>query len=303
MTDFESAARAAIATRLSLRTRECYSLALDRWLKLCEAEECDPADPRMEVAATFRDGFAKDKYVGKDGRKRAYKTSTVRNYLAALSFVYRRLMAQRPARASWNPFDPEALMWPAASKIGVTEEAPADAAQRMLEVAKAAGAARDAALIHLLYATGARRMSILSMRRDAIKDRRGALSARIVTKGSGGAALSEVAIPEDAAVTLREWLQIAPDSPWVFPGRYPSDPMDLSMANKIVAKWAKAAGIPRVHPHKFRVSFVTEAFAAGLPWRDIQASVHHADPRSTQRYDRGQRGTGVAEAVAKRRQT
>jgi integrase len=299
--DFERAAVAAISSRLSSKTKEAYLRALHMWLEVCSTNACDPANPRLEVASVFRDSFSAIRYKARDGRMRRYKTATVRDYLAALSFVYRRLMAQRPAYATWNPFDPEALAWPPASQEGLTEELPPEAAKQMIAAAAAGGALRDVAILHLLHATGARRISILTIRRESLHRRKGVLVARVQTKGSGGAELHTMTIPEAADEALREWLEVAPRSAWVFPGRGGASHLDLSMANKIVSRWGRAAGVSRARPHRFRVSFITEAFEAEIPLRDVQASAHHKDPRSTIRYDRGLRGTGVAEAVAKRR--
>lgn len=54
-----------------------------------------------------------------------------------------------------------------------------------------------------------------------------------------------------------------------------------------------------MHPHQFRATFITEALDAGVPLHEVQAAVHHADPRTTQRYDRGARGAGVTAALEK----
>jgi integrase/recombinase XerD len=298
---FDAAATAAIATRLSSKTRESYQRAVIAWVRHCLVADCDPCDPRLEVAAGFRDELLGGRYKARDGTMRAYSTSTVRDYLAALSFVYRRLVAQRPAKATWNPFDPEALAWPPASRIGLTEEMDAAAAERMVAAATGAGALRDAALIHLLFATGARRMSIVSARRETVRRSEDGLVLRVKTKGSGGAAFEELVVPEDAAKSLEAWLEVAPKSVWVFPGRGGKKHLDLCMANIIVARWGEAVSAVHATPHRFRVGFITAAFSAGLPWRDIQASVHHADPRSTQRYDRGRRGGNVANELEKKR--
>lgn len=302
MTAFEAAARAAVASRGSPETRQTYIRTLERWIAFATARGADPTNPPDDLAPAFRDSLAAD-----------LENETVRNHLAALSFVYRRLTAKRPSvvgagpnegapTASWNPFDPDALAWPPASTIGKTEAVGQDATEAVLAAACKAGALRDVALIHALYATGARRMSIVTMRRDRLYRREGVLWARVKIKGSGGAELAEIVLPEAAAADLEAWLAVAPRSEYVFPSRDKKGSMDLSVANKVLTKWSEAAeSSTRVHPHRFRVSFVTDAFSAGVNLRDIQASVHHSDPRSTQRYDRGSRGAGVTEAVAARR--
>jgi integrase len=119
----------------------------------------------------------------------------------------------------------------------------------------------------------------------------------VQVKGSGGEEQKEAALPTETAAAVSAWLEVAPQSQWVFPARRGRGHIDLSTINKAVTRRAKEVGAVHVHPHRFRAAFITSAFDRGSHWRDIQASVHHEDPRSTQRYDRGQRGGGVAEAV------
>ncbi|HEY5178682.1 MAG TPA: tyrosine-type recombinase/integrase [Dermatophilaceae bacterium] len=56
---------------------------------------------------------------------------------------------------------------------------------------------------------------------------------------------------------------------------------------RMVARIAKAAGIPRhISPHSLRHAAITNALDAGVPLRDAQILARHADPRTTQHYDR-----------------
>jgi integrase/recombinase XerD len=55
----------------------------------------------------------------------------------------------------------------------------------------------------------------------------------------------------------------------------------------MVTRIAKAAGIPRhVSPHSLRHADITNALDAGVPLRDAQILARHADPRTTEYYDR-----------------
>ncbi|MGH2705297.1 MAG: tyrosine-type recombinase/integrase [Actinomycetota bacterium] len=57
---------------------------------------------------------------------------------------------------------------------------------------------------------------------------------------------------------------------------------------RIVRRVARRAGIvKRVGPHTLRHAFLTAALDAGVPLRDVQEAVSHADARTTMRYDRG----------------
>jgi integrase/recombinase XerD len=55
----------------------------------------------------------------------------------------------------------------------------------------------------------------------------------------------------------------------------------------MVARVAKVAGIPRhISPHSPRHAAITNALDAGVPLRDAQILARHADPRTTEHYDR-----------------
>jgi integrase/recombinase XerD len=56
---------------------------------------------------------------------------------------------------------------------------------------------------------------------------------------------------------------------------------------RMVLRIAKVAGIPRhVSPHSLRHAAITNALDAGVPLRDAQILARHADPRTTEHYDR-----------------
>ena len=64
-------------------------------------------------------------------------------------------------------------------------------------------------------------------------------------------------------------------------------PIDRRDAYRMVAWIAKAAGIPRhISPHSLRHAAITNALDAGVPLRDAQILARHADPRTTEHYDR-----------------
>lgn len=64
-------------------------------------------------------------------------------------------------------------------------------------------------------------------------------------------------------------------------------PIDRRDCYRMVARIAKAAGIPRhISPHSLRHAAITNALDAGVPLRDAQILARHADPRTTEHYDR-----------------
>ena len=64
-------------------------------------------------------------------------------------------------------------------------------------------------------------------------------------------------------------------------------PIDRRDVYRMVLRVAKAAGIPRhISPHSLRHAAITNALDAGVPLRDAQILARHADPRTTEHYDR-----------------
>src|SRR4051794_27136026 len=64
-------------------------------------------------------------------------------------------------------------------------------------------------------------------------------------------------------------------------------PIDRRDVYRMVRRVAVAAGIPRhISPHSLRHAAITNALDAGVPLRDAQILARHADPRTTQHYDR-----------------
>lgn len=64
-------------------------------------------------------------------------------------------------------------------------------------------------------------------------------------------------------------------------------PIDRRDCYRMVSRIAKVAGIPRhISPHSLRHAAITNALDAGVPLRDAQILARHADPRTTEHYDR-----------------
>ena len=64
-------------------------------------------------------------------------------------------------------------------------------------------------------------------------------------------------------------------------------PIDRRDTYRMVVRIAKTTGIPRhISPHSLRHAAITNALDAGVPLRDAQILARHADPRTTEHYDR-----------------
>jgi integrase/recombinase XerD len=69
--------------------------------------------------------------------------------------------------------------------------------------------------------------------------------------------------------------------------RLTGNPIDRRDAYRMVTKIAAVAGIPRpISPHSLLHAAITNALDAGVPLRDAQILARHADPRTTEHYDR-----------------
>lgn len=280
---FIRAAEAHAKSRAAEGTRALYLFDLERWLNWCKDHKCDPTRPKLEAATAFRDALQAN-----------FAPLTVRRILASLSSMYAVAVNQEKPLATWNPFLPKALPWPPANVYNLTE-AIADTDAEAI-IAAAAGSPRDFAVLWLLRETGLRRASIAALQRDHLIERGDALIARVTVKGNK---VREVPILPTAATALKTWLAaVEAGSRWVFPAPGGAKHLHPSAINKVLNQHARAVGIKGVHPHQFRVAFITTALDRGVPLRDVQEAAHHASADTTQRYDRGKRGLGVAAAVA-----
>jgi integrase/recombinase XerD len=64
-------------------------------------------------------------------------------------------------------------------------------------------------------------------------------------------------------------------------------PIDRRDCYRMVLRIAKGAGIPRhISQHSLRHAAITNTLDAGVPLRDAQILARHADPRTTEHYDR-----------------
>ncbi len=64
-------------------------------------------------------------------------------------------------------------------------------------------------------------------------------------------------------------------------------PMTAGDIGRMVKRRMAACGLPkRLSPHSFRVTTITDLLEQGVPLEDVQNLAGHADPRTTQLYDR-----------------
>jgi len=146
-------------------------------------------------------------------------------------------------------------------------------------------AARDAALVLLLYGCGLRSAEALSLRRrDAPlpgQDR----PLRIAGKGAKEREVPVLAIVRAAIARYLALCPytLAPDSP-LFRGARGA-PLNDRLLRRAMQRARVALGLPdRASPHSLRHSFATHLLAGGADLRVIQALLGHASLSTTQRY-------------------
>lgn len=143
---------------------------------------------------------------------------------------------------------------------------------------------RDAALLEMLYASGARVSEAVGLDTDALDLEHG--TARLLGKRAK-TRLVPLGLPACAA--LRRWLEDgrpqatrAPRGP-VFTNRR-GDRMTARDAWTAVDRAARGAGIGKVTPHTLRHSYATHLLEGGADLRSVQELLGHASLASTQLY-------------------
>ncbi len=280
MADFAAAATSWITSRASKDTRAAYTRDLGLWLEHCKSKDADSGAPSPDTVVSFRNWLQETRAV-----------STMRRVLASLSACY---------VGAWpsidNPFDSKRLPRPPGMTFAKTELVSDDHARAVIDAAASRGESplRDVALLRVLWSTGMRRVSAVSIRRDGVVYRNETMWLRHTLKGGRP---HEVDAPPETAHAINAWLESAPPSRWLFCVLDGSRPMSVESVTKTIAKAARSAGV-HVHPHQFRAAFITRGLDAHIAIERMAKAVGHLDLRSTARYDRGERGAGVVSEVA-----
>ncbi len=149
-------------------------------------------------------------------------------------------------------------------------------------------AARMAALLELLYATGLRVSELVSLSRHALRGR----DPLIAIKGKGGRErMVVISEPARQAVDLyRAALKArtpgAAEGPWLFPADSDSGHLTRQAFARDLKDVAVAAGIAahRVSPHVLRHAFASHLLQNGADLRIVQELLGHADISTTQIY-------------------
>jgi integrase/recombinase XerC len=161
----------------------------------------------------------------------------------------------------------------------------ADQMARLLEIpAGEPFAARDRAIMELLYSSGLRLAEIVGLDMAALHPR-----DRVVDVLGKGSKMRVVPVGRMALKALEQWMAeravlARPDEQALFVGRS-GRRLGRRAVELRVAYWARRQGLStHVYPHLFRHSFASHLLESGAELRGVQELLGHADIATTQIY-------------------
>ncbi len=264
----------------SKNTIDAYRNDLSGFLKFLASEGLSNTDVSSTVT---RDTI--NAYIGDLNARRYAKATVARKVAAVKSFCAFLLdhgdLRSNPAAQVDSPRAPKPVPKPM-----TTEEV--DALLREPRKYDSPEAARDAAMLELMYATGMRVTELVSLNMDSVQLDTPPSWVRCLGKGG-----KERTIPvhEQAVEALSTYLDDAR------PSLLKNRPHQALFVNRrgerltrqgfwlILKGYAKSAGIEsHVTPHTLRHSFATHLLRGGASVRDVQELLGHANVSTTQVY-------------------
>src|SRR5512144_2790492 len=259
---------------LSPETRRGYTYDLTEWVATMP--------PSLPVSALSTDAISH--YLSAlDGR--GLKGSTRHRKVAAiktfLRFLEREgdLPREFSARISWPEVqrdEPRALSVPEYTAL----------------LGEAGHHPRDAAILELLLQTGIRLAELTALTVDdvsllakpSLDPVNGFGLLRVRRKGRR---LQELILNYKACRALKAYLRGRPEAaiPALFLTKY-SEPMTHRSVQKLMKKYARAAGVPWAHVHTLRTTHITEHIARRTDIKTVQGNAGHASLATTNFYAR-----------------
>jgi site-specific recombinase XerD len=253
---------------------------------------------------------SRELHAGRRTGQQGHQRSSVVRCLAALRSFFRYLIAQGliPDAPIWAPrstlmrqYTPKASRrLPDTLSVGeaaLLVEAPSRALLVENPAPKASAlAARDRALLELLYAAGLRVSETAGLAIDDLTPK--GYSVRVWGKGSKA---RQVPVGRAAAEALKQYLSTGrpvlatqTSGEALFLGRQ-GGRLSVRAIQALVHRYAHAVGLrDGVHPHTLRHSYATHLLDGGADLRIVQELLGHSTPSATQVY------THISQAEAKR---
>lgn len=148
---------------------------------------------------------------------------------------------------------------------------------------------RDRTLVLTMLGAGLRRAEAAGLNIGCVAAH-GADGLRLRVIGKGRKQ-RDVFLYGTAARALEQYLLIRAEPP-----QHPIFPLTPAGVSKVLARLSRESGVSFT-PHDLRRTYASRAFASGADIATIQATMGHADPRTTSSYDR--RGDSALEEVAR----
>ena len=257
--------------RYSGRTHRLYSFQLREWFSWCEGHGLDPlvgvqrAHVELYIRALGERGLMDSSVVTMmHGVRGFFRFAHIDGLVPADPAVYARLPKVHRDESRTQGLDRLELI-------------------RFLQVSQTI-TVHHGALAFLLGINALRASEAAAVRiEDYAETLRGHRVLRLVGKGNKPATMP-VTVP--VLRVLEACRGDRADGPLILRPQS-GNPIDRRDVYRMVARIAKAAGIPRhISPHSLRHAAITNALDAGVPLRDAQILARHADPRTTEHYDR-----------------
>jgi site-specific recombinase XerD len=159
-------------------------------------------------------------------------------------------------------------------------------------------AARDAAIIALLYGAGLRRCDLCNAQLDGLRAEPPEL--RVVGKGNKERV---VPLPVGTLQAVTDWVRVrgSQAGPLILPSagdELVMRRMNRDTLNALLRRLTSRAGVEACTPHDLRRSYIGDLLDAGVDLATVQKLAGHADPGTTSRYDRrGERAKARAARV------
>lgn len=211
-----------------------------------------------------------------------YRPATVNRRLSSVRQLFAEAMRHR--MLDHNPV--EGIKGCKLDPTASTTKAPSlEQVRLMIELIEGNGfrAVRDRALIYLLAGMGLRCEEAVSLRVEHFGQDQGFCVVDVTGKGNKTRRLP---VPEPVLLAVRPLAKRVIEGFLFRADPRIDQPIITRTAYNVVVKRMGAAGIEQCSPHSLRHFMATDAFRQGADLYRVQRALGHADPRTTQRYDR-----------------
>jgi site-specific recombinase XerD len=258
---------AGFLARYAGKTLDSYRIHLELWLRWCTQVGVDPlAVRRPHVEIWLRS--LEDQHLASATRAAKFGVVHLFYKYAVIDEIIDRDPTQNVTRPKIHEGEQKRTWLPTLDCVA------------LLDAAVTAGP-REHVFVVLLGQMALRVGEMCALNADSVHHNQGWRT--VVFRGKGGDTFERV-VPVQALRDLDRLIDGRTSAPLIPNTR--GDRMDRAAADRLLHRLTRAAGITRaITPHGLRRSVATNMLAQGLPLRDVQLQLRHADPRMTMRYD------------------